>query len=134
GPANESSQKVSFLVSSDNSALFSAQPAVSTNGTLTYTTATNANGFATVTIRAQDDGGTANGGVDTSAPQTFVILVAPVNDPPVLAVPGSQVVPEDMPLVFDTNRPVVVSDIDAGAGALRLSITVSNGTLRLSTT
>ncbi len=35
--------------------------------------AANANGFATVTVQAHDNGGTANGGVDTSAAQTFTI-------------------------------------------------------------
>jgi large repetitive protein len=30
----------------------------------------------------QDNGGTANGGVDTSAPQQFTITVNPINDEP----------------------------------------------------
>ena len=64
---NESGQTVNFLVSNDNNALFSAQPSVSSNGTLTYTPAANANGSATVTVQIHDNGGTANGGVDTSA-------------------------------------------------------------------
>ena len=67
GPANESGQAVNFVVSNNNAALFSAQPAVAANGTLTYTPAANANGSATVTVMIHDDGGTANGGVDTSA-------------------------------------------------------------------
>ncbi|PWB58500.1 MAG: hypothetical protein C3F17_18490, partial [Bradyrhizobiaceae bacterium] len=33
-------------------------------------------------FRVQDDGGTANGGIDTSAPATLTIDVTPVNDPP----------------------------------------------------
>src|SRR5439155_901295 len=37
GPADESGQALNFLVSNDNSALFSVQPAISANGTLTYT-------------------------------------------------------------------------------------------------
>ena len=82
GPASESSQTVSFLVSSDNSALFTAQPAIAPNGTLTYSLAPNANGLATVTVKLKDSGGTANGGVDTSAAQTFTITVTPVNDAP----------------------------------------------------
>src|SRR6185436_17964828 len=70
GPANESAQTVSFEVTANtNPALFSTGPAVSAGGDLTYTPAANANGSATITIRAHDDGGTANGGVDTSAPQ-----------------------------------------------------------------
>ena len=36
--------------------------------------------------RLRDTGGTDNGGVDTSPPQTFTITVPPVNDPPAVAV------------------------------------------------
>ena len=82
GPVNESGQSVSFLVSNDNNSLFATQPAIAADGALSYTLAQNAYGSATVTVRAKDDGGTANGGVDTSAPQTFTISVAPVNDAP----------------------------------------------------
>ena len=84
GPANESSQTVGFLVGNNSNSLFSVQPAFSTNGTLTFTPATNANGTATVTMYAQDNGGTANGGVDTSPAQTFAITITPVNQPPTL--------------------------------------------------
>ena len=84
GPADESAQSVSFSVSNNNSNLFSAQPALSVAGTLTYTPATNANGSATVTVIAQDNGGAANGGNDTSAAQTFTITVTPVDDVPAL--------------------------------------------------
>ena len=73
---------MTFSVTSNNAALFSAQPAVAPNGTLSYTPVPDGNGVATVTVTAHDDGGTANGGVDTSAPQTFSITVDPVNDPP----------------------------------------------------
>ncbi|MGB8858333.1 MAG: Ig-like domain-containing protein, partial [Ilumatobacteraceae bacterium] len=84
GPADESGQTVSFNVTGNtNAGLFSAGPAVAADGTLTYTPAANANGSATITVRVQDDGGTAGGGVDTSATQTFVITVAAVNDAPV---------------------------------------------------
>jgi hypothetical protein len=81
GPPNESSQTVHFNVSNDNTGLFSAQPAIDASGTLTYTPVSSGGGTATVTVTAQDDGGTANGGVDTSAPQTFKITVH-VNQPP----------------------------------------------------
>jgi hypothetical protein len=84
GPANESAQAVDFVVSNDNNALFSAQPAVDAAGTLTFTPAADAFGSATVTVRVHDDGGTANGGVDTSGAQTFTITVTAVNDPPTL--------------------------------------------------
>src|SRR5207247_2121012 len=48
---------------------------VAANGTLTFTPAGGV-GSATVTVQIHDDGGTANGGVDTSASQTFTITVA----------------------------------------------------------
>ena len=82
GPANESGQAVDFLVGNDNTALFSSQPAISPSGTLTYTPAPNANGSALVTVAIHDDGGTVDGGVDTSASQTITITVTEVNDTP----------------------------------------------------
>ena len=51
-------------------------------GTLTYTPAANANGSGDDHADVTDNGGTANGGVDTSAPQTFTITVTAVNDAP----------------------------------------------------
>ena len=85
GPADESSQTLSFNVSNTNNGLFSAQPAVSSTGTLTYTPAPNANGSATVTISIMDSGGVLNGGVNVSANQTFTITVTAVDDPPTAA-------------------------------------------------
>jgi CSLREA domain-containing protein len=76
GPANETGQTVSFQVTGNtNPALFSLAPAISPTGTLTYTSANNAVGSATITIVLQDNGG----GTDTSAPQTVVINVAAGN-------------------------------------------------------
>jgi hypothetical protein len=82
GPADESGQTLTFLVSNDNTTLFSAQPAVSSSGELTFTPAANANGSATVTVTFQDNGGIDNGGDDTSEAQTFTITVNAVNDAP----------------------------------------------------
>ncbi|MGB8858969.1 MAG: Ig-like domain-containing protein, partial [Ilumatobacteraceae bacterium] len=96
GPANESGQTVSFNVTGNsNAALFSAGPAVAADGTLTFTPAANASGSATVTLTVSDNGGTANGGVDTSAPQTFVITVGALNDAPSFVKGGDQTVSED---------------------------------------
>jgi large repetitive protein len=82
GPANEGSQSVTFTAVADNVGLFAVQPTVAFNGTLTYTPAPDANGIATVTVIAHDDGGTANGGIDDSPPRTFTISIAAVNDAP----------------------------------------------------
>ena len=66
GGAAESGQTVHFDVTNDNPTLFSLQPAVSPSGVLTYTPDTAQRGTATVSVTAIDDGGTANGGDDTS--------------------------------------------------------------------
>ena len=95
GPSDEAGQTVTFIVSNNNSNLFLVPPSVSTGGALTYTPATNANGSATVTIYAQDNGGTANGGSNTSASQTFVINVTAVNDAPGFTKGADQTVLED---------------------------------------
>jgi hypothetical protein len=95
GPPDESGQVLTFHTSNNNSNLFLAQPAISATGTLTYTPATNANGSATVTVVLQDNGGTANGGNDTSPAQTFTITVTPVNDPPSFTKGANQTVSED---------------------------------------
>ncbi len=75
GPPGEAGQTVNFLVSNNNSGLFSLQPVISPTGTLTYTVATGKSGTATVEVRLKDNGGTAGGGNDTSAAQTFTIQV-----------------------------------------------------------
>ncbi|RYD95772.1 MAG: hypothetical protein EOP54_15210, partial [Sphingobacteriales bacterium] len=81
GPANESTQTVSFLVTvpSADVAKFTTVPAVSPSGTLTYTLASNFFGTVTVTVVAQDNGGTDNNGIDKSAPQTFTITASSVS-------------------------------------------------------
>jgi len=75
GPADESTQTLNFIVTTDKPALFSAPPTIAANGNLTYTPATNAKGTATVTVQIHDNGGTTNGGVDSSATQTFTITI-----------------------------------------------------------
>lgn len=85
GPADETGQLLNFSLTTNNAALFSAAPAINPTGTLTYTPAPNANGNATVTVQLHDNGGIANNGVDTSAPQTFTITITPINDQPTAA-------------------------------------------------
>ena len=85
GPADEAGQTLTFIVTANtNAALFSGPPAVSPTGALTYTAAPNGFGSADITIVLRDNGGTANSGVETSAPQTFRITVTAINDPPVI--------------------------------------------------
>jgi hypothetical protein len=94
GAADESGQTLQFVVSSDNTALFAVQPALGSNGTLTFTPAANASGLATVTVELRDGGGTANGGADRTV-QTFTIRVTAVNDVPSFTRGADQSVGQD---------------------------------------
>ncbi|HKO45459.1 MAG TPA: Calx-beta domain-containing protein, partial [Pyrinomonadaceae bacterium] len=136
GPANESGQTVAFNVTNDNNALFSIQPAVSPTGTLTYTPAPNANGTATVSVSLTDNGGTANGGQNTSAVQTFTITVNAVNDGPVNTVPGAQSVTENGTLTFSAGNgnQISIADVDAGAPGVQVTLSATNGTITLAGT
>ncbi len=76
-------------------ALFSVQPTVAVNGALSYTAAPDASGSSTITVTVVDNGGTANGGVNTSAPQVFTITVNNINDPPSFTAANPPAVNED---------------------------------------
>ncbi|MGC8743216.1 MAG: FG-GAP-like repeat-containing protein [Verrucomicrobiia bacterium] len=83
GPANESSQNVEIFVTTDNDSLFATLPSIDPNtGDLTFEPAANANGYANISIYIRDDGGTDNGGVDTSPTYVRRITVRKVNDAP----------------------------------------------------
>jgi hypothetical protein len=71
---NESDQAIEFFLSTDNGDLFAAGPTISDEGTLTYTPS-GRTGSASVTVVLVDNGGTANGGSDSSVPQRFAITV-----------------------------------------------------------
>ncbi len=76
GSGNESGQSVLAyeVIGNTNPALFTAAPTIAPDGTLTYT-ATGVPGTATITVVVRDNGGTTNGGTDTSIPQQFSITV-----------------------------------------------------------
>src|SRR5262249_20855877 len=97
GPPDESGQTLlGFTVSVlTNASLFSVQPGVTSAGTLIYTPAPDANGSATVKVTLKDNGGTANGGSDTSVDHIFTINVTPVNDAPTITVGPNPSVLED---------------------------------------
>jgi hypothetical protein len=131
GPSSESSQAVSFSVSTDNSSLFSAAPAVAPDGTLTYTSAPNANGTAHVTVFAVDDGGIADGGHDTSASQSFTITVTAVNDAPTFTPGGSQTVVSLLgaQTVNDWAKGISPGPSDEASQAVSFTVSVSNPSL-----
>lgn len=83
GAANETDGVLAYSVTNvSNAALFAVDPTVDPSGTLTFTPADDQFGSSTFDVAVQDDGGNANGGIDTSDPQTFTITVNPVNDAP----------------------------------------------------
>lgn len=127
-------QSINFVVTNNtNPNLFSSSPAVFSSGTLQFMPAANASGVADITIVAKDSGGTANGGNDTSAPQTFRITVTAVNDAPVNNIPFDPATAQNTPLVFSTAtfNAISVTDVDAGNNPIRVSLTVTDGTLTM---
>ncbi|MCA1971595.1 MAG: tandem-95 repeat protein [Caenispirillum sp.] len=103
-------------------------------GRLVFTPAPDANGagYASFGFQVQDDGGTANGGVDLDpTPNTITIDVTPVNDAPT-------VTPIDLGVILeDGSRTITRANLLAGAGdvdgdtltAMNLTIATGSGTL-----
>jgi VCBS repeat-containing protein len=79
-------QNITVSVSSNNATLFTNLSIVYANnsatGNLLFTPSANANGEAIITVSVQDNGGTANGGLDTKI-ITFKVTVTAVNDAPI---------------------------------------------------
>ena len=92
GPADEAGQTVTFTTSNTDNALFAVQPVIASNGTLTYTPANTKAGTATISVSLQDNGGTAFGGEDTSAVQTFTITVVDTTAPVISNTPADMTV------------------------------------------
>jgi len=105
-------------------------------GKLSYRPDANAYGSAegSVTFRVFDDGGSANGGVDTDpGPRTISIDVTAVNDAPVNHVPGTQTIDTGGSVIFSAanGNAITVSDPDAQGNSLAVTLSVPNGALAL---
>lgn len=123
GPVDEAAQTLTFNVTGNsNPGLFSVAPSIDAAGNLTYTATPNIGGTADITVVLQDNGGTANGGVDTSAPQTFTITVNAVNDPPSFTAPASITTNEDVSVSMTGGNAIIVSDPDAGSGSVSINL------------
>ena len=116
------------------------------NGSFNYTPFLNFVGIDTFTYRVVDDGGVAFGGNDQGNIVTVSIDVGGINDAPVNTVPPAQTTIEDIPLVFNTSAvvtttptyhpgPNLISIFDSDENGLgeRVTLSVTNGTLTLST-
>jgi hypothetical protein len=75
GPPNEADQSLSFLVSTDRPELFQVTPSISPSGTLTFEPRPDTSGVAQVIVRLKDDGGSSNGGIDSSPPVSSMIEI-----------------------------------------------------------
>src|SRR6266536_2759892 len=99
GAANESGQHLTFSVTAhvtSGTLTFTSGPAIDpTTGDLTFTTAADSNGTATVDVTLKDDGGTDRGGVDTSPTRSFTLTVRAVNDAPLFDLAGNVTADED---------------------------------------
>ncbi len=127
GAANESAQVLTFTVTNDNNPLFSVQPAIdATTGNLTYTLTAHAFGSATVSVVLTDDGGTANGGDNTFATQTFTITVNSVNDEPTFVKGADQTINEDAAAQNIVGWATAISKGPANESAQVLTFTVTN--------
>jgi len=84
GPADEDTAQAvdDFLIDSvtdPDGVLAGGAVDIANTGTLNYTLS-GIGGSATITVRVRDNGGTTNGGVDTSSAQQFTITVTPGAD------------------------------------------------------
>jgi len=75
GPADESLQKTAFRLTHTSPGLFAVQPSLSPEGTLRFTPLRGVTGNDTLYVRLGDDGGTSDGGIDSSAIDTFHIAL-----------------------------------------------------------
>ncbi len=109
---------------------------------LTYRGNLNFFGGDTLSITTNDlgqtgaDPGLSGGAANEEDVDQVTINVASVNDAPVNGVPATQSVNEDTDLVFNTanGNLVSIADVDAGGDDIRVTLTVTNGTLTLATT
>jgi hypothetical protein len=90
------------------------------------------NGLTTITIATNDQGNTGIGGALGDS-DTINVTVNAVNDAPIITVPGTtQSTNEDTSLVFSAGNgnPISITDVDATT--LRVTLSITNGTLTLS--
>ena len=131
----ETVQTLNFVVTPFSSVglTFSVLPSISPSGTLSYTTAPNSNGSATFSVRLDDNGGTANGGVNQSTSQTFNISAGPVNDAPTFTAGANQSVLEDAGPQSIANWATAINTNDLGVfQAVNFVVTPISGTVNFS--
>lgn len=128
GPAtarDEQRQAVRFTLTPGRPELFAAAPAIITGGALRFMPAKNRFGESLVTLVGRDNGPVAYGGQNVSAPQSFIIRVENVNDPPTLSYLAGKTGYEDQEIRWN----FTVSDMESPPESLAFSFTSTNETL-----
>lgn len=97
---------------------------------LTYRGTPEFSGSDAIVVQVSDNGNTGSG-VALSDRQTLTFTVTPVNDRPVVTVPGAQTVNQQGSL---TLAGISVTDVDAGSGILTANLRSAGGTLSLGAT
>ncbi|MBF0451575.1 MAG: cadherin domain-containing protein, partial [Candidatus Magnetomorum sp.] len=95
--------------------------------TLTVTPTTEASGTGSITITVTDAS-------LKTARQTVTFTVNTINDPPTISIPSSLNTNEETELVLSSGNAISISDVDAAANAVQMTLTSSGGILTLSTT
>jgi hypothetical protein len=117
GAANENNQTLTVTATSGNKGLI-PNPTVNyttanTTGNLTFTPAANAFGTATITVVVHDNGGTANGGVD-SVTNTFTVTVNAVNTSSTNQPPTLDPIPDIIVNVGASSQKIILTGISSG--------------------
>ncbi|WP_172147244.1 DUF4347 domain-containing protein [Pseudomonas tumuqii] len=99
---------------------------------LSFQTALNSTSNVVLTVSI-DDGGNSGSGGNLDDTDTLMLMVTAVNDAPVNSVPGAQAVDQDAALIFSSGNGnlISLSDVDAGGGTVRVTLTGSNGLITL---
>jgi hypothetical protein len=95
---------------------------------ITYTSTLNYFGPDTLTLESNDGGASGSGGAQIDN-EAIDITVNPVDDPPLITVPGPQTTAEETPLPI---AGVSLNDPDGGSATVTFTITSVNGTVLIS--
>jgi hypothetical protein len=141
GPNETGQTPFTFNVSvtgTTGSLAFTTPPAIDpTTGDLTYTVTGDTNGTANVSVTLSDSGSNTPPNSNTSAAQTFVITVNPINDPPSFVKGADQSINESAGPQTVTNWATAISEGPNESGqtplTFNVSVTGTTGNLTFST-
>jgi hypothetical protein len=100
---------------------------------LSFQTALNSTSNVVLIVDVFDHGNTGSGG-NLNDTDTVTLMVTAVNDAPVNSAPAAtQAVDQDAALIFSggNGNLISISDVDAGGGTVRVTLTASNGLITL---